>query len=78
MSNPVKITETVTVRGLIKRESEAAILLVIKESFNSEEEDPVWFPLSQVKSIHRTHSFINQTLDSLVVSVWIAKQKGIL
>lgn len=36
-----------------------------------------WFPLSQVTKIFRG-SAMNQTLDELHVSRWIAKQKGLL
>lgn len=62
--------EVVKIEGRIKRETAAAIC------FNFENTD-MWFPLSQVNSIHRTFSAINGTLDSIVITEWIARQKNI-
>lgn len=49
-----------------KKESDAAILI------EDEDGEQVWFPLSQVESMHFGHSDDG----SIVVTDWIAKQKG--
>lgn len=73
--------EVRTFSGQIKRESDKAILFTVTLEGVDECGDPctkqkdVWFPLSQVKSIHHTFSVVNDTLDSIVVTLWIAKQK---
>lgn len=71
--------DTFKVNGIIKRETTAAILIdVIHDLDVPTDREPIWFPLSQVKSIHHTHSLVNNTFDSLVVTNWIAKQKGLI
>jgi len=57
-----------TVTGTIKRETDNAILVHDEES-----DEDVWFPLSQVDSIHR----VGGGGDQVVVTDWIAKQKGL-
>ena len=49
----------------------------IKFSFVSKSGDMLgvrWVPLSQVSQIHRTYSVVNDTLDSIVISTWIAEK----
>ena len=52
-----------------KRETDDAVLV-----FDHATEEDIWFPLSQVDSMHRDKNG-NGTI---VVSDWIAKQKGLL
>lgn len=65
--------------GRIEIETPAAILLNIPATdIDGNAVDPVWFPLSQVYEIHRTGSLIKGTLDCIIVTAWIARQKGII
>jgi hypothetical protein len=57
----------VEVTGRIKHETENALLL------DADGLGEIWFPVSQVKEIHR-----EKTGDRLVVTDWIARQKGII
>lgn len=57
--------ECVKVEGQIKHETEKAIQVLVERTG-----ELVWFPLSQVESIHRQSGYI-------VVTDWIAKQKGL-
>lgn len=52
----------------VKRETDNAILV-----YDHATEEEIWFPLSQVDSIHRDKNG-NGTI---VVTDWIAKQKGL-
>jgi hypothetical protein len=76
-------------KGKIAAKSKAAILFLIvpngqqyeviggsKESDN--QYNKVWFPLSHIHQIIEQFSPINNTLDTLVVTEWIAKQKGLV
>lgn len=66
------------IEGQILGETEKAIKFVCNGHFDNEDKPLMaWYPLSQVKSIHRTFSVINNTYDSLIISQWIARQKGI-
>lgn len=72
MTPPVKRSDAkVEVRGKLKdgAETENAVMLV-RNGFE------VWFPLSQVHSVHRT--FAKLGYDYLMVTPWIARQKGII
>lgn len=74
-------TEVIKFHGKIKRESEKAICFCVfpTEDFNDNTgAKDHWFPFSQVKSIHKTFSVANETLDSIVVTAWIAKQKNLI
>ncbi len=62
--------------GRIGRETNKAIQFTLLYEDGTEE--TTWFPLSQVQSIHRTHSVVNETNDSLVISMWIAKLKDLV
>lgn len=62
--------EEFEVLGIIKRETENAVL--VEMQFDKEE---IWFPLSQVHSIHREQASLGR--DRLLVTPWIAKQKGL-
>lgn len=76
--------EKFTLKGIIKRETELAILIDLDVSTHGDltEDYPsgnsMWFPLSQVESIHRTHVEGEGNLDSIIVSRWVAGQKGLL
>jgi hypothetical protein len=59
--------EVVKFTGTKVRESSAAILWKIES--DTEEPKDVWFPFSQVTEIHP---------DSIVVTLWIATQKGLV
>jgi hypothetical protein len=52
----------------IKRESDAAVLVVLPEG------DEVWLPKSQIDSMDKR----NADGVTIVMSAWIAKQKGLL
>lgn len=52
----------------VKRETDNAILV-----YDHATEEEIWFPLSQVDSIHRDKNGHG----SIVVTDWIAKQKGL-
>lgn len=69
--------EKVLVRGRIEHETSAAVLMnvelnVVGQAMRVKH----WFPLSQVHSIHRTYAKLGY--DTLHVTYWIAKQKGIV
>lgn len=85
-------TETYKLTGKIVARSKAAILFAIDpndldlsmdeflegiKAKNSDIEQH-WFPLSQTKQMHETFSLVNGTYDSIVVSIWIMKQKGMV
>lgn len=59
------------INGTIRRETEAALLLVTS-NLEGEIVDE-WFPLSQIESIHR-----GEEHDTIVVANWILKKKGII
>lgn len=63
----------VTIIGDIIRETGAAILFKVASSEGISES--IWFPLSTVRSIHRSP---NMGEDSLVVEHWIATKKGLV
>lgn len=54
----------------IVRESDKAVLVEISADVE------IWIPLSQIKSIHRDTK--HKGNDSVVMTEWIAKQKGLL
>jgi hypothetical protein len=57
-------SEIVELHGAIGTETEKAIL------FTPDGSDPIWIPLSQVEQIHRTEG-------RLLVTAWIAREKGL-
>lgn len=73
-----------TYKGRIAAKSKAAILFVIVpegEKYAREKEAEYhqhWFPLSQIKKITEGFSVVNETLDTLVVTEWIAVKKGLI
>lgn len=77
-------TEIVSYHGRITARSVKAIQFCIVpadveyDASKHSEFDVVWFPLSQVKEIHETYSKLKDTMDRIVVSAWIAKEKGLL
>lgn len=73
--------EVVRISGKLGKETDKAISFKLDDDNTDLEEIPagyVWFPFSQVKEIHRTFSLINGTPDELVISAWIARQKGMV
>ena len=76
--------EVIKYHGKIMARSKAAVLFLIvpsgQEYIKESEEDynKEWFPLSQIKEIHEAFSLVNNTLDTVIVSAWIAKQKGLI
>ena len=52
-----------------KRETDSAVLV-----FDHASEEEIWFPLSQVEEMHRDRD----GRGSIVVTDWIARQKGLL
>lgn len=75
------ISECVKLEGILGIETDKAILFSpspeLIEEFQLDGKD-MWLPLSQVKEIHRTRSLVNGTLDSIVISKWLAEKKGIV
>lgn len=69
----------IKIEGQILGETDRAIKFVCNSHFDEDTEMPImaWFPLSQIKSIHRTFSVLNNTYDTMYISAWIARQKGI-
>ena len=61
--------ELFTLPCLFKRETPNAVL-VLDENTGEE----IWFPISQVDSMHRD----NDERGQIIVSAWIAKQKGLI
>ncbi len=61
---------SICIAGRIKHETDKAILFADHQS-----EEDVWLPLSQVDEIHR--EFDTHGSDRLVISDWIARQKGL-
>jgi hypothetical protein len=68
--------QTVTLEGLVLKETEKALLFRLKEF--QEENNPLkdreeWFPLSTVWEIHHTEPF-----HTIVVDSWIAEKKELV
>ena len=84
-NTPIGGTSKVLVhlQGKIAARSKAAILLSIVpegqqyEAASQDLYDKVWFPLSQISKITEAFSLITGKMDMLVVTEWIAKQKGL-
>lgn len=78
--------EVVTYQGKIIAKSKSATLLAIvpegqefsSQALDTNDYDKVWFPLSQTVKMNENFSLINNTLDVLVVTKWIAVQKGLV
>lgn len=69
--------EKFEVRGRIKHETAAAILFECELVYaDTAVHRLVWFPLSQVHSIHR--EFAVHGRDRMFITPWIAKEKGLL
>jgi chemotaxis signal transduction protein len=60
--------ETYTAKGTIKNETAKAVLFEI-------DGDEYWIPLSQIFKVVRTKS---KGEDEIVMSEWIAKEKGLI
>lgn len=63
--------------GEIVGESDKAIKLRVVDKVDGRDRIE-WYPLSQLSSIHRMFNAETETLDILMVSEWILKQKGML
>lgn len=70
-------TKYTPIKGNILRETDKAIQFEIEEIAGQTLEDrtTMWFPLSQMKSITRSHS---TELDSIEVAEWILKKAEFL
>ena len=78
--------EVITIYGRIKHESPKALLILVNTEKHPdvdyiselEQTNGMWFPLSQIKEIHKG-SVLGDGVgnDHIVVSLWIARQKGI-
>ena len=69
--------DTVSIDCDIKHETDKAILVSHHTSEGDLEKN--WFPLSQVHEIHRKESVsAGLFTDRIVVSKWIAAQKGVI
>lgn len=74
-----RVQEKVTFEGKLGRETDKAVMFTLRDPDLPEDEwETIWFPLSQVFSKHNTRSVVNNTWDKIVVSLWIAKQKGLV
>jgi len=71
--SPKAKAEVRVYHGILGRETDKAVLFTYIDEAGVDKD--IWFPLSQVVSMHRTRSVVNNTLDSIVVSLWIAQQK---
>ena len=85
-------TETFTLTGKIVARSKAAILFAIYPTdlspsvveFSKWVEDKSadvemsWFPNSQTKKLVESFSILDDKLDTIVITQWVAKQKGYL
>jgi hypothetical protein len=85
-------TEVVKLTGKIVARSKAAVLFAIfpedlcldqeefLECIKAKNPDVLqeWIPLSQTKSIHETFSIVTETFDTIVITQWIAKTKGLV
>ena len=71
------IAEVVKFNGACMRETDKAIQFAIIQD-DGEDGPIVWFPFSQVESIMRADDAIEDTLDSIVVSMWIARAKELI
>lgn len=72
----------ISVSGVKIRESERAVLFRVEEVSGTPLEDAVteWFPFSQItKMTYSTEAeHMMEKKDTLVISEWIAKQKGLV
>lgn len=66
-----------SLQGQVKRETEKAVLFVPHRPDGQLEEE-LWFPLSQISSIHKAYDEINGTFDIIMASEWILGVKGVL
>lgn len=57
-----------TLARTFKRETDSAVLVI-----DSDSGEEIWFPLSQVVSMHRDKNDVGE----IVVTDWIAAQKGV-
>lgn len=68
-----------TIFGTLHNETDKAIRMTVKKVGETTLDSPKseWFPFSQVQKIIRDPS-LNEGEDSLFVSEWILKQKGLI
>jgi hypothetical protein len=70
-------SEVHTITGRIKFETMRAIQIAPIDPDTGDEDAAIWIPISQTKEIHKG-SVMNGKPDRLVVTAWIAKQKGLV
>jgi hypothetical protein len=68
-----RVNKYVVLKGSIIRESEKAIRFNVCDPGSILDEETFWFPLSQIKAIHRSH---NQEEDSIEVADWLIEAKA--
>jgi hypothetical protein len=66
-----------SLQGQIKRKTEKALLFIVQRDPEQLAEE-VWFPLSQLSSVHEGYDEINGTFDVIMASEWILGEKGML
>lgn len=66
-----------SLQGQIKRKTDKAVLFQPHRADGKLEEE-LWFPLSQISSLHETYDEINGTFDVIMASEWILGTKGVL
>lgn len=64
--------EVIQIKGIILKETDSTVLIKFKTTSQPELRQE-WFPVSQVKSIHRFPG----KLSKIIVSAWIASKKDI-
>jgi hypothetical protein len=74
-ANPNFNNKVVTIKGKYITESPKAVRFQVIDG--DEHHDPQWFPFSQIKKIFKASPGSTQ-LDELIISEWIAKEKGIV
>ncbi len=64
--------------GQIKHETGKAVLFQIHAPSHADNNKQIWFPLSQLASVHRCYDESDGNFDVLMVSEWILSTKGLL
>lgn len=70
-----------SLQGQIKYKTEKALLFIVTRKSPTGDSllpEEMWFPLSQLSSIHEAYDEINGTFDVIMASEWILGEKGVL